>query len=291
MHHQGDLLGLGSVWGYVDGGMGRISFAIAQAAIDAGATLAAGVPVARVLPGEGVALESGETIRAASVICNADPKRLLAMLDGAEGVPSDYTARLEAWDVSSSVLKLNVALDRIPTFPAANGVEPQRAMIAITPGVEEAQAAVEASRRGEPAVGFCELYFQSAYDDSVTPPGKHVMSVFAQYAPYELAEGDWDTRRDEIGELVLDAIAVYAPDVRECVDELQVLGPPDIEERIGLSGGNIFQGQVLPDQMWDRRLEAKTPVEGLYLCGAATHPGGSVIALNGRIAAMSALAD
>jgi phytoene dehydrogenase-like protein len=117
------------------------------------------------------------------------------------------------------------------------------------------------------------------------------MSAFCQYAPYELAEGDWEGRRGEIGAMVLDQIAAYAPDVRECVEELEVLGPPDIEERIGLTGGQIFQGDALPGQMWDRRLDYRTPVEGLYLCGAATHPGGSVIALNGRNAAMAVLAD
>jgi phytoene dehydrogenase-like protein len=291
MHHQGDLLGLGSVWGYVEGGLGRVSFAIAQAALEAGAQIAAGAPVASIRPGEGVELESGELIRASAVVCNADPKRMLAMLDagGAEPPPA-YRARLEDWDVRSPVLKLNVALKRFPSFAAANGIEPQRAMVTVTGGVDSAQAAVEAARRGEPAIGFCELYFQSAYDDSVAPPGREVMSVFCQYVPYELAEGDWDSRREEIAELAFDAIAAHAPDVRDCVEEVQVMGPPDIEARIGLSGGHIFQGQALPEQMWDRRLEARTPVEGLYLCGAATHPGGSVIALNGRIAAMQVLA-
>ena len=115
------------------------------------------------------------------------------------------------------------------------------------------------------------------------------MSVFAQFAPYRLAEGDWDARREEIGDRALDAIAAYAPDVHECIAEREVLGPPDIEQRIGLTGGHIFQGEALPGQMWDQRLEARTPVEGLYLCGAATHPGGSVIALNGRIAARAVL--
>ena len=291
MHHQGDLLGLGSVWGYVEGGLGRVSFSIAQAALEAGAMLATGVPVAAIRPGEGVELESGELLRASAVVCNADPKRMLAMLDaGSAEVPAGYRERLEGWDVSSPVLKLNVALRRFPTFAAANGaVEPQRAMVTVTDGVDAAQAAVESARRGEPAIGFCELYFQSAYDRSVVPDGREVMSVFCQYVPYELAEGDWETRRDEIAELALDAIEARAPDVRDCIEELQVMGPPDIERRIGLSGGHIFQGQALPDQMWDRRLEARTPIDGLYLCGAATHPGGSVIALNGRIAAGAVL--
>ncbi len=293
MHHQGDLQGLGSVWGYVDGGLGRVSFSIADAAREAGAVLAAGVPVAAIRPGEGVELESGETIRAPVVVCNADPKRLLGMLDaGGSELPDDYRARLADWDVSSPVLKLNVALDRFPTFTAAPaGLEPHRAMVSITDGVDAAQAAVEAARRGVPAIGFCELYFQSAYDSSVVPPGKEVMSVFCQYVPYELASGDWDSRRDEIAAMALDAIEAHAPDVRDCVDEIQAMGPPDIEERIGLSGGHIFQGQALPDQMWDRRLSARTPIRGLFLCGAATHPGGSVIALNGRTAAREVLAE
>ncbi len=291
MHHQGDLFGFGSVWGFVEGGMGRVSFAIAQAALEAGATLAAGVPVAAIRPGEGVELESGELLRAPRVVCNADPKRMLAMLDaGSAEVPGDYRRRLEEWDVRSPVMKLNVALRRLPSFSAANGVEPHRAQVSITDGVDAAQAAVEAARAGRPAIGFCELYFQSAYDSDVAPPGRHVMSVFAQYAPYELADGDWDARRDEIADLALTAIETRAPDVRDCIEEMQVLGPPDIEARIGLTGGHIFQGQALPEQMWDRRLQAETPIDGLYLCGAATHPGGSVIALNGRIAAMRALA-
>jgi phytoene dehydrogenase-like protein len=291
MHHQGDLYGLGSVWGYVRGGMGTISFAIAQSALESGATLAAGTPVARILPGEGVELESGDRIRARRVICNADPKRALAMLG--DHVPDGYRDRLDGWRIESPVVKLNVALDRLPHFPAAaaGDVEPQRTMITITPGVDAAVEAFAACRRGEPRIGFAELYFQTGYDPGVAPEGKHVMSVFAHYAPYELATGDWDTRADEIAGLILDEIAVHAPDVRECVAEHQLLGPPDIESRIGLTRGHIFQGDALPDQMWDRRLEARTPIPGFYMCGAATHPGGSVIALNGRNAAFAAIED
>ena len=289
MHHQGDLLGLGSVWGYVTGGMGRISFAIAQAAIEAGAQLAAGVPVAAIEPGVGVTLESGETIRARTIVSNADPKRTLAMLASAD-VPGEFRDRLERWDVRSPVVKLNAALERLPTFTAAGGVEPHRAMVTVSGGLEAGQDAFEACQRGEPRIGFCELYFQTAYDDTVAPPGHHVLSAFCQYAPYEL-EGGWDARRDEVAGLVLDAIAAYAPDVRDCVTDYQLLGPPDIEEQIGLTGGNIFQGSALPAQMWENRLDARTPADGLYLCGAATHPGGSVIALNGRNAAMAVLED
>jgi phytoene dehydrogenase-like protein len=270
--------------------MGRVSFALAQAAADAGAALAAGAAVAEIVAGEGVRLESGELIGARAVVCNADPKRALAMLDGA-AVPADFGARIESWQTRSPVVKLNAALNRLPRFEAATGeVEPHRAMVSIAVDLDGAQEAFEACRRGEARIGFCELYFQTAYDASVAPPGRHTMSVFAQYAPYELA-GGWPARRQEVGELVLDRIAVYAPDVRDCVEQLEVLGPPDVEERTGLTGGQIFQGEVMPGQMWDRRFDRRTPVAGLYLCGAATHPGGSVIGLNGRNAATAVLED
>jgi phytoene dehydrogenase-like protein len=301
MHSLGDLEGTGPNWGYVEGGMGRVSFAIAQAAQEAGAALAAGAPVARIVPGEGVELESGELIRARRVICNADPGRALGMLaDG--GVPAEYRERLEAWRTRCPVIKLNAALSRLPSFAAAptpaesrdsgsDAVEPHRGMVTITGGVDACQAAFEACERGEPAIGWAELYFQTAHDPTVAPPGRHTMSAFTQYAPYELAAGDWDSRRDEIGRMILDAIAVHAPDVHDCVEFFEVLGGPDIERRIGLTGGNIFQGEVLPDQMWEGRFDHRTPVEGLYLCGAATHPAGSVIALNGRNAAVAVLED
>ena len=292
MHYQGDLGGQGPLWGYVEGGMGQISFAIAQAARDLGAQLATGVPVAEILPREGVRLEGGELIRSATVISNADPKRTLGLVEPA-AVPGDFRARVDGWQIRSPVVKLNATLDRLPTFPAAagSGVEAHRAMVDVTRGLDAAQAAFEDAERGVPTIGFCEVYFQTAYDPSVAPPGRHLVSVFAQYAPYQLAEGDWDGRRAEIGRLILDAMAELAPDLPDCVVDYEVLGPPDIERRIGLTGGHIFQGETMPDQMWEHRLTARTPVAGLYLCGAATHPAGSVIALNGRNAAMAVLAD
>jgi phytoene dehydrogenase-like protein len=290
MHYQGDLLGQGPLWGYVEGGMGQVSFAIAQAARDLGAQLATGVPVAEILPGEGVRLEGGELIRADRVVSNADPRRTLALVDP-DAVPAAYRARVDGWQLRSPVVKLNAALHRLPTFPAARGLDAHRAMVDVTRGLDAAQAAFADAERGVPNIGFCEVYFQTAYDPSVAPAGRHLISVFAQYAPYHLAEGDWDGRRSEIGRLILDAIASFAPDLPDCVADYEVLGPPDIERRIGLTGGHIFQGETMPDQMWEHRLTPRTPVPGLYLCGAATHPAGSVIALNGRNAAMAVLAD
>ena len=327
MHSLGTLEGLPGAWGYVEGGMGRVSLALAEAATEAGAVVLTGVPVAAIVPGTGAAgasvggpgtvggrasgkgataaegpsvvLEGGEIIRAAAVVSNADPKRTLALCQAGGGdVPAGFAAfadKVGAWRSESPVVKLNCALGRLPTFTAAarpgyDGPPPYRAMVTISTGTDATQAACEAARRGEPSPAWCEVYFQTAYDASVAPPGAHTMSVFAQYVPYSLADGDWDQRREEIADLVVAEIARFAPDVADCIVERQVLGPPDVEERIGLTGGHIFQGECLPDQMWDRRFNPATPVPGLYLCGAATHPGGSVIAANGRNAAMAVLA-
>jgi phytoene dehydrogenase-like protein len=291
MHYQGDMEGQGPVWGYVKGGMGMISFAIADAAREAGAVLACGVPVAQILPGEGVVLEDGTRINARTVVCNADPKVALRLLEGQE-VPSDYRERLEAWKIRSPVVKFNAALRDLPSWTAAPGERwPAFATIDVTGGLEEAQRAFEACDRGEPAVGFGEIYLQTGYDPSPAPEGYHLLSVFGQYAPYELAEGDWDSRRDEVAHQFIDLIERFAPGFEDLLVAHEVLGPPHIEAKVGLTGGNIFQGEVTPDQMWEHRLTPRTPVDGLYLCGAATHPGGSVIALNGRNAAQAVLAD
>ncbi len=290
MHASGSLEGLPGAWGYVEGGMGRVSFLLADAAVEAGAVVASGTEVAAVIPGEGVVLEGGEMIRAEVVLSNADPKRTLALC--AEGVPQSFRSRVESWRCESPVLKVNCGLSRLPAFPqAAEGVVPHRAMVTISSGIDATQAAFEASRTGQPSPAWCELYFHTVYDPSVVPRGRHTMSVFAQYVPYSLSSGDWNSRREEIGDLAVEAIARFSPDVADCILYREVLGPPDVERRIGLTGGHIFQGECLPDQMWDRRFSPRTPIQGLYLCGAATHPGGSVMAINGRNAAMAVLAD
>ena len=293
MHFQGDLEGQGPVWGYVKGGMGMVSFAIADAAQEAGAVLACGVPVAEIRPGEGVTLEDGTVIGAGVVVCNADPKLALSMLDaGAADVPAGYRERLEAWKVRSPVVKFNAALSALPEWTAAPGERwPAHATIDVTGGLEDAQACFEACDRGEPAVGFGEIYIQTGYDATPAPEGRHLLSVFGQYAPYELASGTWDERREEVARQFIDLIACFSPGFEDRLEAYEVLGPPDIEARVGLTGGNIFQGEVTPDQMWEHRLTPRTPIPGFYFCGAATHPGGSVIALNGRNAAMAVLAD
>jgi phytoene dehydrogenase-like protein len=293
MHYQGDLEGQGPVWGYVKGGMGMISFAIADAAVEAGAVIAAGVGVGDVVPGEGVRLEDGTFVRADVVMCNADPKVALRLLgESADAVPDEYRTRLEAWKIRSPVVKFNAALGSLPEWTAAPGADwPAQATIDVTGGLDDAQRAFEACDRGEPAIGFGEIYVQTGHDPSPAPEGKHLLSVFGQYAPYSLASGTWDSRRDEVGQQFISLISRFAPGFADCLEAWEVLGPPDIEDRVGLTGGNIFQGEVTPDQMWSHRLTPRTPVPGFYFCGAATHPGGSVIALNGRNAAMAVLED
>ncbi|MDQ3102673.1 MAG: NAD(P)/FAD-dependent oxidoreductase [Actinomycetota bacterium] len=290
MHYQGDLEGTGPTWGYVEGGMGMVSFAIADAAREAGATLACGVPVAAVHPEEGVELEDGTRIRARTVICNADPKVALRLLADAE-IDSGYQQRLEDWKVRSPVVKFNAARDRLPNWTAAPGEDwMAKATIDVGEGMDAAQAAFARCEAGEPAVTFGEIYIQTGYDPSPAPEGKHLLSVFGQFAPYDV-NGGWEERRGDVARQFIDLIARFAPDVEDCLIDHEVLGPPDIESRIGLTGGNIFQGEVTPDQMWENRLTPRTPVPGFYLCGAATHPAGSVIATNGKNAAAAVLAD
>ena len=290
MHSGGVIEGIPGAWGYVEGGMGSISFQIAEAATEAGAVIATGASVAKIIPGRGVELDRGGFVAAPVVVSNADPKRTIGMVDGE--LSEGFRRKVENWQIDSPVLKINCGLSRLPSFPqAGEGVSPHRGMVTISTGIDDTQAAYEKSRLGEPAPAWCELYFHTAYDPSVAPEGRHAMSVFAQYAPYKLATGDWDLRREEIADRTIAAIACFAPDVADCIIHRQVLGPPDIEARIGLTGGHIFQGECLPGQMWDGRFSPRTGTTGLYLCGACTHPGGSVIAMNGRNAAQAVLED
>jgi phytoene dehydrogenase-like protein len=290
--HAHHTLGVTGGWAFVEGGVGRVSFLLADAARDAGATIVTDVTVTAIVPGEGVELEDGTALAAPVVVSNADPVRTAAMLDAGGARETAFAARVANWEITSPVIKLNCALSRLPSFPAAKGDDGVfRAQIEIARGIDDTQHACDEARRGEPSPEWCELYFQTAYDPSVAPAGHHTMSVFAQYVPYTLASGSWEERREEVADAVLACIARFAPDVADCVVERQVLAPPDVEARIGLTGGHIFQGECLPEQMWDRRFASRTGIPGVYLCGAATHPGGSVMGVNGRNAAAAVLRD
>jgi phytoene dehydrogenase-like protein len=294
-HASGRLGGMPGMWGYVAGGMGMVSFYIADAAQEAGSVIASGVAVAEILPGEGVVLESGERIHAPVIISNADPVRTLAMLG-----PSADTAwrkRIEQIPIQGCTVKLNVLLSALPDFLSRPGQNQPHHYGQINAPLTHAewQASFDAAKRGYlPQHLWCELYFQSAHDDSVAPRGQHTMSVFAQYVPYTFKDGTWDSRRDEVRALALRSIGRFCSNIdgpNSAVIDAQVLGPPDIEQKVGLTGGHIFQGECLPPYMWSNRLSARTPMPGVYMCGACTHPGGSVIAINGRNAAMAVLAD
>ena len=296
-HASGRLGGMPGMWGYVAGGMGMVSFYLCDAAQDAGAVIACGVPVAAILPGEGVELAGGERIAAPIVISNADPVRTLGML----GTRTDaaWQAKVSSVPIEGCTVKLNVLLRELPDFRARPGqLQPHHyGQINAPLTHQEWRDGYAAARRGElPEHLWCEIYFQSVHDATVVPPAQgtaplHTMSVFAQYVPYRFAQGTWDSRRGEVRALALRSLGRYCSNLDRAVIDAQVLGPPDIEQKVGLTGGHIFQGECLPQYMWSKRLSPRTPMEGVYLCGACTHPGGSVIAINGRNAAMAVLAD
>lgn len=291
-HSSGRLCGMPGMWGYVKGGMGMVSFYFCDAAQETGALIACGVPVAQIVPAKGVILEGGELIAAPIVVSNADPRQTLLLLgDAADPV---WRKRVEEIPIEGCTVKLNVLLRELPNFTARPGTNQPHHYGQINTPLTKAEwkAAFAASRRGElPEHLWCELYFQSAHDRSITATGYHTMSVFAQYVPYGFARGSWDERRSEVRQLALNSLARFCSNIDSAVVDTQVLGPPDIEQKVGLTGGHIFQGECLPPYMWSNRLSPRTPMPGVYLCGACTHPGGSVIGINGRNAAMAVLRE
>jgi len=291
-HSSGRLGGMPGMWGYVRGGMGMVSFYFCDAAREAGAVIATGVCVAQIVPGEGVMLEGGERIAAPVVVSNADPRRTLVMLGS--HADADWRARVESVPMEGCTVKLNVLLRELPNFSARPGTDEAHHYGQINAPLtkQEWKTGFASARSGElPEHLWCELYFQSAHDATVAPAGQHTMSVFAQYVPYGFAHGSWDERREEVKQLAMRSLGRFCSNLDTAVIDTQVLGPPDIEQKVGLTGGHIFQGECLPPHMWSKRLSPRTPMRGVYLCGACTHPGGSVIGINGRNAGMAVLKD
>ena len=290
-HYSGRLDGgePGS-WGYVTGGMGMVSFLIHDAAVEAGALVATGTTVARILPGEGVELAGGERLQAPGVVSNADPVSTARLL-GAAADPG-WKRQVDAVPMRSLTIKVNAALRELPDFRARPGARMPHHLATINTPLtraewQEGHADAVAGRM--PQRVWTEVYLQTAYDPSVAPPGKHLMSVFSQYMPNQFASGSWDDHREAAGRVVLESIGRFCSNLPGAVDAVDVLGPPDVEARLGLTGGHIFQGECLPPWMWANRLAYRTPMDGVYLCGAGTHPGGSVIGINGRNAAYEVL--
>ncbi|MDQ3941258.1 MAG: NAD(P)/FAD-dependent oxidoreductase, partial [Actinomycetota bacterium] len=306
LHHAfGQATGEPGVWGFVRGGMGAITAALADVFRGSGGEIRTEADVAQVkLDGKrragGVVLASGEEIDAPVVCSNADPKRTVSLLSDAR-LPVEYTQDIDLLPAAGTVVKVNCALGGLPKFTGmgdATSPGPEHlGTITIAPSIDYLEAACDAAAAGRPAERmFCEAWIQSASEPELAPRGKHTLSVFAQYAPYELSDGTWDQRRDEIGDLVLATLETYAPGLTDLVEDRLVLGPPDLEERFALTGGNIFHGELLPDWLFDKRPATtwhryRTPLPGLYLCGSGAHPGGGVCGAPGRNAARAVVED
>ena len=303
-HILGEIGGHQGAWGYVRGGMGAVSETIASSARQAGAEILTDAEVAEIEIQDGAAtgvrLLDGRSFAAEVVLSNADPQRTYLGMVGEKYLPDDLVEGVEAMRAEGSVVKVLLALGELPDFTAFPGKEigPQHTGgIVINPSVDSLQEAWEECERGKPSTRpFMDGYIQSATEEGLAPPGKHTLSLFCQYAPYELAEGTWAERREMIGANIVETLAQYAPNLPKAIEHIEVLGPPDIEERIGITGGNIFHGEILPEKMFEGRpvpgyAGYRTPVENLYLCGAGTWPGGAVFGAPGRNAARQVLAD
>ncbi len=306
LHHAfGQAAGESGLWGFVRGGMGAITSQLADIVRANGGEIRLEAEVGRVKLDErrraaGVVLASGEEIDAPIVCSNADPVRTLALLADAH-VPPEFSQDVEILPMQGTVVKVNCALGGLPRFaglPTGNGPGPEHTgTITISPSIDYLEEACRAAADGHPAQKmFCEAWIQSASEPELAPEGKHTLSVFAQYVPYSLAEGSWDERRDEIGDLVLATLEDYAPGLTDLVEDRLVLGPPDLEERFGLTGGNIFHGELLPEWLFEKRPantwhRHRAPLAGFYMCGSGTHPGGGVCGAPGRNAARAVLSD
>jgi phytoene dehydrogenase-like protein len=248
-----------------------------------------------------VVLEDGETIEARAVVSSADPKRTLLGLVGRDALPDEVVRGLEALDFRSPSLKINLALDALPRFRGASGAAPgpeHRGTIHLgATSLDELDAAFEVACRGElPERPMLELTLPSALDASLAPRGRHVASMFVQYAPWTPRGSSWEAERERFADRACALVDEVAPGFSASVLEREVLAPPDLERIFGLTGGNIFHGAMTLDRLLFMRplpglARYRTPVQGLYLCGAGTHPGGGVMGACGRNAAGEILRD
>jgi phytoene dehydrogenase-like protein len=306
MHHWiGEIDGHAGAWGWVHGGMGGVARAMAQAAEAAGAEVRTNAEVDRVAINAGgravgVALADGSLVRAQRVVSGAHPVTTFLSLVGEERLPGDVVRDVRRYRSRSGSVKINLALSELPEFPAWDqDGEPHRGLVAVSPSVEYLERAWDDAKYGRMSEHpYIEVVFPTAHEpEGLAPDGKHLMLGFAQYGPYSLREGSWeDGGREEFARRALAAIGEFAPKLEDAVEELEVLAPRDIEERFGLIGGNIMQGELAPDQLFSFRPipnygDYRSPVAGLYLCGAGTHPGGGVMGVPGRNAASVVLRD
>jgi phytoene dehydrogenase-like protein len=301
-HYMGEIDGAFRSWGLSRGGTGAISNAIAAAALEAGVEIKTETAASKILvkDGEaaGVVLENGGYYTADVVASSLDPRQTFTNLVGDENLPADFVEDVKRYKYRGSSGKVNLALDALPDFTCLRGPGHHlRGAISISPSVDYMERAYDDAKYGRYSRRpYVDMVIPSLTDPSVAPPGKHVMSCFVQYAPYHLKEGHWDDHREAFGDTVINAIAEYAPNIKDIILHRQVLTPLDIERTFGLSEGNIFQGELTLEQLFFLRpapgwAQYKTPIRNLYMCGSATHPGGGIMGAPGRNAALRILKE
>ena len=303
-HVMGECNGVRGVWGYVKGGMGMVAQSIADAARKAGAEIRTNADVGRILVKDGravgVALKDGTEFHAARVASCADANVTFLKLMDEKELPADFVSAIKKIDYSSATVKINVALDAPPKFkclPTA-GVGPQHhGTMHICPSMEYIERGYDDAKYGKTSANpMIEATMATALDDTLAPPGKHILSLFVQYAPYHLKGTTWEVEKDRFADRCFDLLEEYAPGFKASVIGRQVIPPPEMERLWGITGGNIMQGSMGLNSMFSLRPVAgfanyRTPVKGLYLCGAAAHPGGGVMGAAGLNAAREILRD
>lgn len=301
-HYMGQIDGSFRAWGFAKGGTGAISEAIAGAARRFGAEIRTDAPVSRVLMkrgrATGVVLENGDELRAKTVVSSLDPRQTFLNLVGADELPDEFTADIHRYKFRGSSGKVNLALAELPNFTCMPGVGPHlRGAISISPSIEYLERAYDDAKYGEfSRHPYMDVIIPSMIDPHMAPPGKHVMSIFVQYAPYNVTGGWTDAKRDAFGDAVVDTLTRYAPNLKHAILHRQVITPADIERITGLTEGNIFQGELALHQLFflrpaPRWAKYRTPIRRLYQCGSGTHPGGGIMGASGRLAAFQILAD
>lgn len=303
-HSVGEFKGTLGQWGFVKGGMGGITQALARSAEAHSAKIRLNAPVRRVLTksgkATGVVLESGEEIFAGTVISNADPQRSMLTLLPPGAVDAKLTTKLQNYDARGSMARIHLLIDELPDyigFPAGAEGPQHQAQAILGASIENFERAWEAERRGEfPDDFVIEAVIQSTHDKTLAPAGMHTMTLGVQQLPFELHGTDWDTIRDEWADRVLEVLFRYAPNLRDHIRDRVIITPKDLERDYGLTGGNIFHGAMFFDQLFNNRptpelADYRTPVKGYYLCGSGTHPGGGVMGANGHNAAQVVIAD
>ena len=300
-HYMGEIDGAFRSWGYSKGGTGGISLACARAAESFGAEIRTQAGVERVLVengrATGVVLASGDEIEAQAVISSCDPRLTFFGLVGRDHFDDEFVEGIERYKLRGSSGKVNLAVDRLPHFHGRKGTEHLRGDIAIAPSIDYLERAYDQAKYGDFSERpYINVVIPSIMDPSVAPPGQHVISMFVQYAPYDIKEGaeNWPSKREAFGDAVVDTLAEYCPGLKESILYRQVLTPWDLEQEFGLSEGNIFQGELSLEQLLFQRPAAgwahyRTPIKNLWMCGSGTHPGGGLMGAPGQLAAFELL--